>query len=66
MTTLESRELIGKIGTIHHVPYLAFDVYIRDVKFAYGDEIYLVQPVSGVGTHWVKGVKNIRETALNS
>lgn len=56
MTTTQAQELIGKTATISYGS-ISFLVVVLDTKQAWGETLYLIEPVSGYGKTWVKNIK---------
>jgi len=52
MTMNDSIKMVGKTGQVRENG-LVFDVWIKDVKQAYGVLRYLVTPVRGHGQTWM-------------
>lgn len=56
MTTTQAQKLIGN-KAIWSYGTLNFEVAITDTKQAWGETLYLVEPVSGHGKAWIKNLK---------
>ncbi len=55
MTYKEKSETIGKKGTIQYGK-ITINVEVKDYKFTYGHDRWLVSPISGKGEMWVEDV----------
>lgn len=56
-----AKKLIGKIASIY-VGDMAFSVRILDVKSAYGNVRFQVEPVDGSGTAWTQKLRVYKGT----
>ncbi len=56
MTTLQTQQLLGKKAVISYGT-INFEVTITDTKQAWGETLYLIEPISGYGKTWVKNIK---------
>jgi len=52
MTVNDMTKFINKKASYHFNSELAFEVIIKDIKSAYGRDLFLITPVSGSGEKW--------------
>lgn len=56
MNYSKQSDSIGKKGTIKYGK-ITIDVHIKDYKYTYGHDRWLVAPISGNGEMWVEDVE---------